>query len=292
MFETETDDPNSFNRFPSHQILERPSILKGIDKGIIEDENNSVAFIRVGVKKKAYLITECPVCDEAGFTNKDELIEHMQVHLTYKNFMMNSIRQTIDAINSSKNYDVDHIMEMPMGSVLLHLTAEIQSLFQRETQNETSKEFKDQIHKFLENILKEVYPSCNLHVYGSNISGFSTENSDLDLSMSIDLSLAFKSKNQYNSIVSHLGGPVVTDDLCELLIFSRICEILKENNVKDIDLKPSARVRIINFKTPTELVLDVDICLNNDIAIENSKLLRTYSLIDNRVPILGIAIKI
>ena len=91
-----------------------------------------------------------------------------------------------------------------------------------------------------------------------------------------------------------MRGDSGINNLCELIILSKVCNALGSgaNKVVDLELRDSARVRIINFKTPTEPQFEVDICFNNVVALENTSLLKTYTMIDERVCRLGIIVKL
>ncbi|CAG9315684.1 unnamed protein product [Blepharisma stoltei] len=282
---------NKFKRVSAQQILENPGILNGVEEGIIEDEHNSIFVLRLS--EEAFPVSECPVCDEAGFSSKSELIDHLKEHLTYTNFSHSSKPFQNENLEISKKYKINQLRGAPPRSAWMALASEIQNLYQNERQDEGLLTFKYEISNYLEDIFKTIYPNSSLRMYGSNLNGFTTTNSDLDLSLSIDLKEAFKSPREktFDLISANFEGPVKTNDLCELIILSKICDSLEEIKATDIELRASARVRIINFLTPTEPKLEVDLCLNNDLAVENSKMLKAYSLIDTRVPCLGIVIK-
>ena len=53
-----------------------------------------------------------------------------------------------------------------------------------------------------------------------------------------------------------------------------------------------ARVKIVSFKTPTDPPFSVDVCVNRRVVLENTRLIRTYSLIDERVAKIGVIIKL
>ena len=42
---------------------------------------------------------------------------------------------------------------------------------------------REKIREFIENVLKELYPECTAHLFGSSVNGFSFSKSDLDISL-------------------------------------------------------------------------------------------------------------
>ena len=67
----------------------------------------------------------------------------------------------------------------------------------------------------------------------------------------------------------------------------RIHDALKGAGCRDIQVIRFARVPILKFKTKE--YMECDLCINNPLAVFNSKLLRAYTKIDSRVAILGTA---
>ena len=138
----------------------------------------------------------------------------------------------------------------------------------------SDRELKDReaIVKDLTLFVKQIYPTATLTLFGSSVNGFSFARSDLDLSMTFEDHLTDE-KLDYAEIIEKLG------------------ERLKQKqgmiNVQSIT---SAKVPIIKF-THKVTRIEGDISLYNILALENTRMLRTYSSIDPRVKILGYVVK-
>eukprot|EP00478_Filoreta_tenera_P004049 GABV01004342.1.p1 GENE.GABV01004342.1~~GABV01004342.1.p1 ORF type:complete len:150 (+),score=34.62 GABV01004342.1:1-450(+) len=65
-------------------------------------------------------------------------------------------------------------------------------------------------------------------------------------------------------------------------IIERLGTQLMEHGFEDVKPLPRARVPVIKFRDP-ETGISCDICINNSLAVENSKLLRDYARCDPRV---------
>ena len=90
-----------------------------------------------------------------------------------------------------------------------------------------------------------------MEAFGSTVTNLSIDSGDLDLCLS------FKGK-QPSKVLKKLSG------------------LLHEEGMADIQLIPKARIPIVKFKDPRS-GLDVDISLDNRLAIYNSKMLKSYA---------------
>lgn len=74
------------------------------------------------------------------------------------------------------------------------------------------------------------------------------------------------------------------------VIIERLAEMLKINGFQKILAIPTARVPIVKFKDPNT-GLSCDICMNNRLAIYNTRLVQDYSMIDERMKPLVYVVK-
>ncbi|UJR24938.1 hypothetical protein I4U23_006302 [Adineta vaga] len=124
----------------------------------------------------------------------------------------------------------------------------------------------------LEKQFKKDYPNCNLHAFGSFYNGFGFAHSDLDVC------IVFKDEREDNN-----------EEV--LRIMQKLLRAMKASNTfENIQPVLHAKVPIIRSRH-RQLRIEIDISLHNMLAIENTRLLKTYSDIDSRVSELGYMIK-
>eukprot|EP01117_Protostelium_nocturnum_P007428 TRINITY_DN2657_c0_g3_i4.p1 TRINITY_DN2657_c0_g3~~TRINITY_DN2657_c0_g3_i4.p1 ORF type:complete len:670 (-),score=246.60 TRINITY_DN2657_c0_g3_i4:30-2039(-) len=123
----------------------------------------------------------------------------------------------------------------------------------------------------LQKIIQTKWPEsgASLHLFGSSANMFGLKDADMDISLVINEEPMGGAKR----IVIQLGN------------------LLKKKKAgKDVLSLPRARVPIVKF-TEELSNISCDICINNLLAIHNTRLLSTYSKIDPRVRQLGYIVK-
>ncbi|XP_078447773.1 nucleotidyltransferase family protein [Wolffia australiana] len=133
------------------------------------------------------------------------------------------------------------------------------------TEEEKSKQI--QLLKSLEGLVVKEWPNARLHLYGSCANSFGVSSCDIDVCLAI---------------------PAVEVDKASVLL--RLEEILQCNNFQDVQALTRARVPIAKLKDPVTNI-SCDICINNILAVVNTKLLRDYSNIDIRLRQLVLIVK-
>jgi DNA polymerase sigma len=139
-------------------------------------------------------------------------------------------------------------------------------------QIETAQRHQQIIRELTDIISTGTGLDCILQLFGSTVNMLGSHDSDLDVCMTLR------------------DNPTGRGVNC-VRILKRTCEVLKENEHVDkdtIEAVLAARVPIIKFKYDN---FDVDLSMYNQCAIHNSKLLRTYVTIDERVPQLCYLVK-
>ncbi|BET00904.1 Hypothetical protein NTJ_13719 [Nesidiocoris tenuis] len=130
---------------------------------------------------------------------------------------------------------------------------------------------RDQVVEDLEEFITDIFPEACLTLFGSSRNGFGLKNSDLDICLT------------FSNLPTNAGVPSTT----LLKLFRHLKKCREIRNLIHIQ---SAKVPIIKFQHyPTGL--EGDISLYNTLAQENTKMLRCYSEIDERVKILGYMVK-
>lgn len=128
---------------------------------------------------------------------------------------------------------------------------------------ELSKQHRRVVKELTEMINTGTGLNCCLELFGSTVNNLGNFDSDLDICMT-------------------LKGNLTGKDVDCVEILQKVHEVLLKHNSKIYNVEPilSARVPIIKFKFRH---FDVDLSMYNQCATYNSRLLKTYSLIDKRV---------
>ncbi|CAF2855237.1 unnamed protein product [Rotaria sp. Silwood2] len=133
-------------------------------------------------------------------------------------------------------------------------------------------ENRRQILSQLEKQFQIDYPDCNLYAFGSYYNGFGFCQSDLDVC------IVFNDEREQNN-----------DEV--IRIMQKILRAMKSSNTFD-DVQPILQAKVPIIRTRhRQWHIAIDISLHNMLAIENTRLLKTYTKIDPRVSQLGYMIK-
>ncbi|KAL0464706.1 UNVERIFIED_CONTAM: UTP:RNA uridylyltransferase 1 [Sesamum latifolium] len=124
-----------------------------------------------------------------------------------------------------------------------------------------------QLMMLLEKHVSKEWPEARLHVYGSCANSFGFSKSDIDVCLAMELGNIDKSE-----------------------ILLKLADILQSDNLQNVQALTRARVPIVKLKDPVTGI-SCDICVNNVLAVVNTKLLRDYARIDVRLRQLAFIIK-
>ncbi|KAJ8466406.1 hypothetical protein OPV22_028958 [Ensete ventricosum] len=119
----------------------------------------------------------------------------------------------------------------------------------------------------LQNLVTKEWPNAKLHLYGSCANCFGVSKSDIDVCLAID-----------------------DHDLSKSDILLRLADILQSGNLQNVQALTRARVPIVKLMDP-DTGLSCDICVNNLLAVVNTKLLKDYAQIDERLRQLAFIVK-
>lgn len=132
---------------------------------------------------------------------------------------------------------------------------------------EEEKLKQNQLLGLLEKLVCKEWPMARLYLYGSCASSFGVSKSDIDVCLAIQDADVDKSK-----------------------IIMKLADILQSDNLQNVQALTRARVPIVKLMDPVTGI-SCDICINNLLAVVNTKLLRDYANIDPRLRQLAFIIK-
>ncbi|KAJ7557051.1 hypothetical protein O6H91_05G109900 [Diphasiastrum complanatum] len=119
----------------------------------------------------------------------------------------------------------------------------------------------------LDGVVYKTWPGAKLFLYGSCANAFGVRNSDIDVCLTVE-------DRKMNK--------------AELVV--RMAAILEGDNMQNVQALTHARVPVVKFTDPVTGI-SCDICVNNMLAVVNSKLLHDYSKIDVRLRQLAFMVK-
>lgn len=119
----------------------------------------------------------------------------------------------------------------------------------------------------LDRLVSRDWGGAKLFLFGSCANDFGVCNSDIDVCLSVDDEHSSKAE-----LVMKMAG------------------ILRSDNMQNIQALTHARVPIVKFTDP-DTGINCDICVNNMLAVVNSKLLHDYSQVDPRLRQLAFLVK-
>ncbi|KAL0904883.1 hypothetical protein M5K25_027042 [Dendrobium thyrsiflorum] len=126
---------------------------------------------------------------------------------------------------------------------------------------------QEQLLLSLRKLVKKEWPDAELHLYGSCANSFGVSNSDIDVCLAI---------NDY--------------EISKLDILLKLADILESSNLQNVQALTHARVPIVKMMDPVTGI-SCDICVNNLLALVNTKLLKDYAQIDQRLRQLAFIVK-
>ncbi|KAI4354938.1 hypothetical protein L6164_003760 [Bauhinia variegata] len=147
------------------------------------------------------------------------------------------------------------------------LNAPFLAIFESLIPPEEEKAKQKQLITLLERLVSKEWPEARLYLYGSCGNSFGVSKSDIDVCLAIE----------------------ETDmDKSEILL--KLADVLQSDNLQNVQALTRARVPIVKLKDPVTGI-SCDICINNVLAVVNTKLLRDYAQIDARLRQLAFIIK-
>eukprot|EP00027_Filamoeba_sp_ATCC50430_P006967 CAMPEP_0168558782 /NCGR_PEP_ID=MMETSP0413-20121227/10162_1 /TAXON_ID=136452 /ORGANISM="Filamoeba nolandi, Strain NC-AS-23-1" /LENGTH=500 /DNA_ID=CAMNT_0008589943 /DNA_START=213 /DNA_END=1715 /DNA_ORIENTATION=- len=158
----------------------------------------------------------------------------------------------------------------PSAATLEHLAEQASTLFQslRPLAGEFHRRLK--VLSRLQKIITRQWPDANpnLHMFGSSANNFGLRDADMDICLLLDH--------------SKIGS--------EQKVVTKLAELLRKKQMKQVKGLPKARVPIVKF-VDWQSNIRCDICINNSLALHNTRLIAAYAKVDPRVQQLGYVIK-
>jgi DNA polymerase sigma len=151
------------------------------------------------------------------------------------------------------------------------------------------------LHEHLSKLIQQRFPDARLSVYGSCLSDLS-----LGKSSDVDLSLDFKRAREVKDQFEIGKCPVQRYESEMKSLVYAVCRTMERRKHEFRAMQPVTRARVpvikgtylgANNPYTVDGSIDFDVCFLNDIAFVNSSLLREYSIVDDRVKALMIAVK-
>ncbi|KAF8685824.1 hypothetical protein HU200_043732 [Digitaria exilis] len=133
-----------------------------------------------------------------------------------------------------------------------------------------SEEHKTKQQQLVDSLTKSVskeWPDARLHLYGSSANSFGTSHSDVDVCLEMEIG---------------------TESTVEILL--KLADVLRTDSFDNVEAITGARVPIVRMSDP-ESGFSCDICINNLLAVANTKLLKDYAQIDQRLLQLAFLVK-
>lgn len=271
----------------SKETLKNNFNLINESNNIYIDDTFSVCIVKFDQSKVQFSIPECPCCDQDSISNKQELLSHLKkTHISYKS----SKKKWDHPVFNIQKVEHNDMMTTATADTEKILTNHINSIYISYSPPQDLQNLKDTLIEYLKNRFRVQMPDCELIKYGSTNNGFCLQSSDIDLCLIVNEKSVFKHQKYYNLLIQEIGENA-TSSLCEILALSKVYDTLKNDNVGELEMIEGARVKIVSFITPTDPAFHVDVCVNRRVVIENTRLIRTYSLIDPRVAKIGVIVK-
>ncbi|PIA49787.1 hypothetical protein AQUCO_01300489v1 [Aquilegia coerulea] len=133
------------------------------------------------------------------------------------------------------------------------------------TEEEKSKQ--KQLLTSLEKLVNKEWPTAQLYLYGSCANSFGVSKSDIDVCLALE-----------------------EPDINKSEILLKLADILQADNLENVQALTRARVPIVKLMDPVTGI-SCDICINNVLAVVNTKLLHDYAQIDDRLRQLAFIVK-
>ncbi|XP_077248122.1 nucleotidyltransferase family protein [Tasmannia lanceolata] len=157
--------------------------------------------------------------------------------------------------------------EVDCRSDIERFTPNFLSIYESLIPPEEEKAKQKQLLSSLEKLVNKEWPRAQLYLYGSCANSFGVSNSDIDVCLAMD-----------------------DDDVSKAEILLKLAEILESDNLQNVQALTRARVPIVKLMDPVTEI-SCDICINNVLAVVNTKLLRDYAQIDARLRQLAFIVK-
>ncbi|KAI3444645.1 hypothetical protein Pfo_001310 [Paulownia fortunei] len=152
-------------------------------------------------------------------------------------------------------------------SDIKRLNAPFLAVFESLIPADEEKVKQKQLLTVLEKLVGKEWPEARLYLYGSCANSFGFSKSDIDVCLALDF------------------GNI---DKAEIVL--KLADILQSDNLQNVQALTRARVPVVKLMDPVTGI-SCDICVNNVLAVVNTKLLHDYARIDVRLRPLAFIVK-
>lgn len=161
----------------------------------------------------------------------------------------------------------------------VELIQQIEDIFPRITPPNDYADVRQGLLSRLRKIIADEWPGAGIDVYGSAGNGLGLRSADVDMSLYMPKSVAA-------ALGREKGRPHPPK-----LILERLATLMEENDMIILNQLLDARVPVIKMQDPVSK-LQVDVCINNILAVKNTQLLKAYVDLDERFRYVCILVKL
>lgn len=159
------------------------------------------------------------------------------------------------------------------------LVQQIEETFPKITPEPEAMEVREELVARLRRIISEEWKGAGIDVYGSAGNGLGLRSADVDMSLYMPDEIAAR----------HGHEPGKPDP--PKVILARLATIMEENNISVLSKVLEARVPVIKMHD-RKSKLQVDVCVNNTLAVRNTELLKAYVDLDERFRYVCVLVKL
>ncbi|KAL3835818.1 hypothetical protein ACJMK2_021289 [Sinanodonta woodiana] len=154
----------------------------------------------------------------------------------------------------------------------------------------------------MQNVLSQFFPGCTVNQFGSSVNGFGIKGCDMDIYLDLEhcvqgwthQPVQLPYVRDIKMLVKKQFGPLTPDEIHRLSLTEQcklVSRIITEHipGVSEILVVPSTRCPVVRFKH--DFGIKCDLSVNNGLALQNTKLLYLYSILNPRVRLLIYAIR-
>nr|KJB41160.1 hypothetical protein B456_007G093300 [Gossypium raimondii] len=152
-------------------------------------------------------------------------------------------------------------------SDILRLNSPLLAIYESLIPPVEEKAKQKQLLALLDKLVCKEWPEARLYLYGSCENSFGVSKSDIDICLAFNEDIHDKSE-----------------------ILLKLADILQSDNLQNVQALTRARVPIVKLMDPLTGI-SCDICVNNVLAVVNTRLLRDYAKIDVRLRQLAFIVK-
>lgn len=159
------------------------------------------------------------------------------------------------------------------------LVQQIEEIFPRITPPKDYADIREDLLVRLRKIISAEWEGAGIDVYGSAGNGLGLQSADVDMSLYMPKEVA----------ITHGREKGKPDH--PKVILGRLATIMEENDMVVLSKVLEARVPVIKMLDPIS-ELQVDVCVNNTLAVKNTELLKAYVDLDERFRYVCILVKL